>query len=461
MLLRRQRRRVLPSAYLFVGVFASVLLGLSNFNNLHNLHHFRNHFEASSHPLSSTPPHRSLLRRPEDQDLTFLSFGGDSYTELLAETVISDDYMDLAVACTQSIVGNDVEFDAVTLPLDMNDGTWSPRNRILVDRIRKRFPTAVIVLVELQDDLSSLTLYPTSETFSEWRSRTFGLEHNVNHVEMAHAMMQDANKVKGNWITKWNNEDKRLRERRRSDPLLVTYRLDPTLVSVADALDFLNLFDHKSLSQMGHRKVADDIHRLVQTTRDRTVKLRKDREVSSMQSHIKSWGTGDDCHLWLVSGDVLPSTAELIILPQRTGQHKHALEFRKFHSDSVTIHNPFPTERMLFLTYLTDSDSMTYSSTRVFVNGHPTVQIEPFHDQFTKINIHLARSAGVGLVPPGTSTIVLEPMTDGLPFRLVGASILAQEAMELSDVEFELEREHVVQTNLDAVRSSLHKMFRR
>jgi hypothetical protein len=101
-------------------------------------------------------------------------------------------------------------------------------------------------------------------------------------------------------------------------------------------------------------------------------------------------------------------------------------------------------DRMLYLTYLTDADSMEYSSTRVFVNGVPTVQIHPFHDDNDHENngIHIARTAAVGLVPPGPSTIVLEPVTPGLPFWLVGASILAQEALELPIVEFELVREH-------------------
>jgi hypothetical protein len=515
---RAAARRLMPTAFLGVAVFFATTIV------------FATHLRYSLHdevgllrrePSSAfQPPHRRL-RSPEhnkNKPLQILSFyvgaegqeeqyrdrdvltsttktttsaTSSSYAEMLSDRTISDAYhsMDLAVACTQSIVGDAVEYDAITLPLlvdsstssandhpsdNNNNGKWVDHNRVLVDRVRKRFPNAVIVLVELLP-LTALMLSPTGESYQQWydRRRTTSVSTSSSDggvlgsiKERARAMIDDAAKVQGNWI--WANagdEDKRLLERRRNDPLLVTYWLEPTFHNLADAIDFLNLFSSSSsdsiaqnddvLSKSGHVKVANDIRSLIQSTLERTVVVRKDREAAAQ---LKSWGTGDDCHLWLTSGDYLPSTASPLELPQRKGPpsiwHKHALEFRKQHNDSLSIYNPFPTDRMLFLTYMADIDSMDFSTTRVFVNGVPTVQIQPFHDHTDQDHdgLHVARTAAVGLVPPGASTVVLEPVTQGLPFWLVGASILAQEALELPVVEFDIEREHLVDMNYESSR---------
>jgi hypothetical protein len=498
---RSSRRLLLPTAFFGVAVFATTFLSISHHRLHEEINLLRRHDgEHSSSASFLSTPHRRL-RSPEHNNkskpLQILSFGGtdddstaaarSSYDKLLSDRTISGSYnMDLAVACTQSIVGDAVEYDAITIPLVLVSSSvggdssssknkkWLDHTRVLEDRIRKRFPKAVIVLVELLPLAGTLTMYPTTETFQQWHDRKtadsswHGVVANVK--ERAQAMIDDAAKVQGNWIWGYTgDEDTRLLERRRNDPLLVVYRLDPTFHTVPEAMEFLNLFrkdGNAGLSPSGHAKVANDIRSLIQSTLDRTALLRKDREAAAQ---LKSWGTGDDCHLWFGSGDYLPSSGQPLDLPQinpssnRNG-HKHALEFRKLHNDSISIHNPFPTDRMLFLTYMTDADSMDYSTTRVFVNGIPTVQIQPFHDNDNNISeydiLHVARTAGVGLVPPGASTVVLEPVTAGLPFWLVGASILAQEALELPVVEFNLERQHLLDTNSESSRLK-RRLYRR
>ena len=52
----------------------------------------------------------------------------------------------------------------------------------------------------------------------------------------------------------------------------------------------------------------------------------------------------------------------------------------------------------------------------------------------------MARTSGVGFVPPGKSTVQLEPLqSTKLPFRLLGASFLAEEVQNLPSIEFALE----------------------
>jgi hypothetical protein len=285
---RHRRRRLLPTAFLGVALFATTFLVSVS-------HHHHQLMLLWPEQLimvgSDTPvrvPHRRL-RSPEDHGRTplhVLSLGGAGYAEMISDRILPDSYMDLAVACTQSMIGDAVEYDAVTIPLRQrgtNQQLWlDDHTRVLLDRIRKRFPKAVIVLVELEP-LTSLTLYPTVETYQQWhdkRIQSLDSSSNVaSDTERAQAMIDDAAKVKGNWIWRYSSptsggadEDQRLLERRRNDPLLVTYRLSPpTFRIVSDVVDFIHLFspDGRSLSQSGHLKVADDIRSLIQTTLER------------------------------------------------------------------------------------------------------------------------------------------------------------------------------------------------
>ena len=121
----------------------------------------------------------------------------------------------------------------------------------------------------------------------------------------------------------------------------------------------------------------------------------------------------------------------------------------KDNNNKITVHNPFDHDRMLSLTYLTDADSMSYPRTRVVLNGKPTVLLQPFHDADIDATTttgggntmkHMARTSGVGFIPPGTTTVLLEPLqSTKLPFRLLGASLLAEEVQDLPSIEFALE----------------------
>ncbi len=181
---------------------------------------------------------------------------------------------------------------------------------------------------------------------------------------------------------------------------------------------------------------------------------------------LGTWGTGDACHIWYATGQYnLESSARQVELPLNesassfifSGTHKHALEFSKIDSsqsnNKITIHNPFPQDRLLSLTYLTDRNSMRYPKTRVFLNDQATVLLLPFHDE--QRHRHVARTTGVGYVPPGTSTVRLEPLqASKLPFRLLGASLLAEEVEGLDSMEFAFESETIVASDDDQVGSS-------
>ena len=125
--------------------------------------------------------------------------------------------------------------------------------------------------------------------------------------------------------------------------------------------------------------------------------------------------------------------------------------------NSIPVYNPFPTERLLSITYLTDTDGMSYPKTRIVINDIPTVVIQPTYetipsnthynmnnDEQQLVQYHVTRTSHVGYIPPGKSIIQFLPMqTTELPFRLVGVSILANEVHDLISMEYSLETDMI------------------
>lgn len=447
----------------------------------------------SRHPLAQR---RRQLRATENESvlgtpkLRYLSFGSSNtwgirlqeataYPYLLDAEAFSAalpkgvTFADLAAACTQTLVG-DWQPDIITVEYSTS---ITESHQILLNRLRRRFPSSVMVMVHLLKPATQLLVLKdaqnNTETLREWKRKrdahegmTEGgepLESDAS-LRLARSMMEAVEKSDGKlwWsVSPLASKESKIMEMLRTDPLLLHYQLPmPSDLTDAEQLHpFLNLFsgDADVLSPQGHERVARDVQKLVES-----VPIPQDKNTGS-------WGSGDDCHIWYATGNYnLASTGQQVNLPQGLGEgqlvlssHKHALEFTRSSVpltaddntfNRITVHNPFATDRMLSLTYLTDADSMSYPRTRVVVNGIPTVLLHPFHDDSE--TRHVARTSGVGYVPPGTSTLLLDPMQSTvLPFRLLGASLLAEEVQDLLSIEFALESDSLVTENDDQVHS--------
>jgi hypothetical protein len=276
------------------------------------------------------------------------------------------------------------------------------------------------------------------------------------------------------------------------DPLMLHYNGLSTLQTQTqdELVAYLTLFtnDVMDLTTAGHARVAREVQTLVEQS-SALWSIRHGRYTASLGG---DWGSGDECHTWYATGNYkLQSTGRRVNLPTLPWSdeqgpfltlsfppHKHALEFiprsnplpppshgsdptqtdQELVSDEAddtnvfTVHNPFATDRLLSLTYLTDADGMTYPRTRVVLNGVPTLVVHPIHtlqDVPTETRSdnghydhHVSRTTGVGYIPPGTSTVRLDPLqATHLPFRLLGASLLAEEVQDLTSIEFSLETE--------------------
>jgi len=496
-------------------------------------------------PTAESSSSRLLLHeeRSPQRPLHYLSFGSSntwgaglprnetttsedlSYPYLLDQDALSvaipsgHAYADLAAACTQTMVVNhdnvsdeqqqheEEEIDVITIEYYSDEFTES--HVVLTQRLRRRFPAAAIVLVQLWQPAKQLLFTPvdnrrnvtttaattSTQSFSEWRNlhqapqttdsnANSGVpdeEDDGNVDETSDAFLQylvrSMLQAAGTWrVSSTTTEtEERIANMIQNDGLLLHYRLPSSELDFTTGEDFetfLRLFNYHEdatvLSALGHAMVAQAVQTLV-------------KQVTPLPIHhplAGNWGSGDDCHVWYATGNYnLESTGRRVNLPLVPEDnndiltslggvlHKHALEFDRrsdggffiFNSISdggandnnkITVRNPFDHDRMLSLTYLTDADSMSYPRTRVVLNGTPTVLLQPFHDADDDATTttrgrtmkHMARTSGVGFIPPGTTTILLEPLqSTKLPFRLLGASLLAEEVQDLPSIEFALE----------------------
>ena len=351
---------------------------------------------------------------------------GDSsplYASRLAEFVQFDWIQSknpvLSAACSQSIIGEDAFVDIISVEYSSFDESLE----ILLGRLRKRFPDALILLLEVWNPL--MLRYSSPEglmTFSAWQQET-GVKSGTLQV-VSSKIVQSGSK---NWVL----PD---RENKRRDTFLqeignvrVVSLPRPSMQdfsSAASILSYLAWFKDDNLAMLspsGHGALATEVQTILPEGK---LIPRSDRR--------GSWGSGDFCKFWLSTGNYGGLTDKGL----QSGEA--SLELSLLRNDRVTVRNPFSTERMLYLTYMSAFEDGVYPRTRVRVNGKPTVQIEPFHDEEWKD--HLARTTAVGFLPPGSSSVVqLDPLQHtNHQFRLVGVSLVADEIQGVP-VDFSLE----------------------
>jgi hypothetical protein len=421
-------------------------------------------------------------------------------------------YVDFAAACTQSLV------EGIPSQTDTFH-KWTPdvitveysaemtqSHVVLLQRLRRRYPLSILVLVQLFQPATQLYLVPqtgrgssklpqslqawmVNQTLSTDTSATSDTSQldDTTIRNLARSILLAAADGSHQWTVETSAQPL-VKQLVDDDPLMLHYNGLSTLHTQTqdELVAYLTLFtnDVTDLNTFGHARVARDVQSLV----EQSSALWSIRH-GKLSAPLGDWGSGDECHIWYATGNYkLESSGRRVNLPTLPGsseqgpfltvsspQHKHALEFvprsnppppppplssdptqsdqEQVHETNVfTVHNPFATDRLLSLTYLTDADGMTYPRTRVVLNGVPTLVVHPIHtlqDVPTETRSdnghydhHVSRTTGVGYIPPGTSTVRLDPLqATHLPFRLLGASLLAEEVQDLTSIEFSLETE--------------------
>jgi len=402
-------------------------------------------------------------------------------------------------------------YDVITLEYASSaSATEDPLSSIgwLARRLRQRYPLATIVLVRLWTPSDLVYYDPVSNrtvSYSEWRGEqqrktAMSGEGKATPSDSFAAKRQQERLREAMKEHAWAYRDLSPSEQTKQDDaettmhseigLLVHRMARPNsindfLETIADwfleetenadsKIEIENNIDASSLlvrstlrytlSREGHAVVADGLRELLGSP---------PRRVVPAASAAPGWGSGDSCQLWYEKGnDDLPGPGEYSdgLQPNelfRSGsdhageQQLTALEVRGG-GGALRVRNPFESDRVVYLTYLTTSASAAankvYPKTRVrvvmdearhglprprprmqqspvslsSVGRSPSIILDPSHDDENETHgaKHRTRTSAVGLVSArSTGVLELTPLEQYTvhPFRLVGVSFLASE----------------------------------
>jgi hypothetical protein len=468
---RRQKSRFLPRSLLAVTLLVAILF-------LNNQSCQRRSSISRRHPLNFPQ------RRLNEKSVRYLTLGGPStwgvgleqddysskaYPYQLSSRVHNaaqrlDDGPTLCSVCTQSIVGNDQIYDVIVLEFDSSSMEKTAALFLLAQRLRQRFPSALLVFVNLwsptdyrysYSDTTTSSSSTLSVSFEEWRrhqSQTSPVDVSAaalaQHDWVYHEepnkkfetleLQRIVHEVQGHLVELPRPQEARLALLTVPDLFVETPR-----DSSEDDHDHDDSRLRYTLSAQGHAVIASRIQSLVKEAQ--IVQLQP-----SERNAVGTWGSGDSCQLWYETGKGIPKTKGLTLKRFSQTNDKYALEV-PITGGSLTITNPLPEPRMVYMTYLTTSASShphkIYPKTQVHVSGQDQQQtgviLDPYHDDNREMR-HVTRTTAIGMVPPGTSVIRMAPMEQTLaPFRVVGVSILASEekATHAIATEFQLSPE--------------------
>ena len=512
-------------------------------------------------PSSQRNSNKPIVTTEEDTVLRYLTFGGpltygrgldeakrtsEAYPYLLSPSSAngervrnvahpSHDTMGptMVSLCTQSIVegmnsaanananalalSSSIDYDVITLeysfastsnPATSKDSFLSSI-RLLVRRLRQRYPQANILLVRLwtPSDLLYYDVAP-NRTVSYDELRSNGYKQKQQNTWIFRELSIDEQEVKEGLQSMMDFEGgliynmprpKNINDDESLNNILQDWFLeeqeeetsdhdDEIITNNAAALSSSPSYFRYTLSRRGHRAIAEGILELLKNSSSiiRSSKRQNNRasfaatnrsqmalktppNSSSHQQKqvLNSWGSGDFCRLWYESGteslpnpndysnslhpnEIVPGLLQALEVRDRTKGATGA-------AATLNIHNPFDTDRIIYLTYLTtseaaaankvypkikvkvvvatESDEMTpqhqtptpsspSSTTSVILNpSHSLSFQQPHHQQYH----HLTRTSAVGLLPAfGRGTMEFATLEEYTvhPFRIVGVSIL-------------------------------------
>jgi hypothetical protein len=381
---------------------------------------------------------------------------------------------EFAALCTQSIVGDKYIYDVIVLEFSFSSNNYNGL-ALLAERIRQRFPSATIILVQLWSPSQFVTTAaPVKDndndtsssliSWNSWRSTHDNIALDSSSLESA---LQDY---------QWQFQDDA-----RQDSLLQTVaesvhgfivrlpRNDNAQLALAAANNWFfeirqdeqNSDNQKSsgemreriptdyeyaLSPRGHEVLAEEIRQVV----DGQDILRVDSLQQQQRNIVGTWGSGDQCQLWYETGNGTPNGYSKLLLRKfsTSRNDKYALEVPTTGiGGSLTISNPFDDERTVYLTYMTTSwavsndpsnktnnDKAYYPRTQVLLNGKPSVVLDPKHDHGRDHpnDHHVTRTTAIGFVPAHSNDNIIA-LTSFVPekalasFRIVGVSLFPTE----------------------------------
>ena len=333
----------------------------------------------------------------------------------------------LPSTCIKSLIGHDNHdiYDVIILDYKLHQ-VESNRLDILAQRLRTRYPNAIIILNMMWIPDYIIATTKTNEVIEVmplrelWKNYNFTSPITAQHTSILNdhiikfqldpilineylpILKQIKNDIKGHllglgqWSSSyWNNKD------------WVFVKL----------LLFHDLYHYTT---KGHEYVASALKKTI-------LKLYKP------SNQIGSWGLFDEsCHLWYHTGDTthIAFRSSKIMRLNQFQPLGYALEIAHGSRGQVLlVHNPFTQPRSLLLSYMATSASDVYPKIEVKINHarDRSYLIDPFMHHSNNKN-EFIMSTDLGSIPPGRALLNIKTICEPsykLPLRLVGVSIVS------------------------------------
>ena len=372
----------------------------------------------------------------------------------------------MASLCTQSIVENtgksfpknaSIEYNVITLEysfatVDITEETYISSMELLMQRLHQRYPLSEIILVKIwtPSDLVVIDKVSKQKTpFEEWK-RNRKHQHNDEQVEWSVREQSQSESVV---------EDKLKAILRSVGGSIANLPLPETLnetlvdnwfLEEPEKADMVTNIGPPSLvrytlSPIGHATLAHSIQHALK--KNHNVRSSKITQFSSSMERLYSWGSGDSCQFWYHTGLQNPRSYSGGMTPNEIDHGSYILEVKASKGGKLQVHNPFDTDKFVYLTYLTASEMATsnkvYPKTKVKMvliqppamaqndrlprSASTSVLLDPSHGILGQHQHHFTRTSVVGLLPAlQTGTLEFTALEEYTihPFRILGVSIL-------------------------------------
>jgi len=325
-------------------------------------------------------------------DVAALNATGTWFYSLCLESIIERDFKGSTVPINMApnevdpnIIASEKNYDLIMLEFSVNG---FENLEILVERLRRRYPKAVIVLFELWTLASMLTV--SGET---------------NKANLVAKTLRDAHPMHLEWNAKCDETGcgrvyaENIIEKHGG----FSYKLPRNFVTPEDAVNsgwFTADWNH--LTTRGHQAMALKLTNFF-LKRERLMK-----QLYFPNKPIGSYGVGDQCYNWHHNGGKVPnelqhSGFELLHLDRNDASWKHVLSLVA-PTGYITLQSQFQIPVPLAIVYVSQRDGTTFPMVEISINGKPSAVVNP-NETNSRITSKMLRHSQIGFAAPGINMI--------------------------------------------------------
>eukprot|EP00591_Stephanopyxis_turris_P006505 CAMPEP_0195507032 /NCGR_PEP_ID=MMETSP0794_2-20130614/558_1 /TAXON_ID=515487 /ORGANISM="Stephanopyxis turris, Strain CCMP 815" /LENGTH=425 /DNA_ID=CAMNT_0040633565 /DNA_START=40 /DNA_END=1317 /DNA_ORIENTATION=+ len=370
-----------------------------------------------------------------ERDLKYLTFGtsqtwGSTLTNRFEQAypyLLSPDVKNLAIRgagpqypslCTESMVGDEL-YDVIVL--EYPHGETLGELSVLARRLRQRFPDAIMIFTQYWYPLQVYVREQGREmSLTEWAELKDVGFLNGEFMEEFHktSVIRDFWQIFPFFALSQEKVAKEV-----GAHMYILPRPKTEELALEGYRHLFNSEDMHHLSERGHKEFARGIKEIVEEALG----------TYPVDPRLGTWGEGDKCISWYESGECpLEHSANVILKPldERYG-FKNSLEIG-LGGGAVTIENTFDSPHSLYLSFMATGPSKSrYPTTELHFEprmpGVESVIIEPHSNKY-KFSHHVALMEKVGVVRPGKTVLIFQPIEEAqYPFRLVSVALVSED----------------------------------